>query len=50
MGSEPSDVLYLEHIHERIQRIEACAREGREAYEASHVLQDAIIRNGGRPG
>jgi len=45
MGAEPSDVLYLEHIHERLQRIEACAREGREAYEASHVLQDAIIRN-----
>jgi len=45
MSGEPSDALYLAHIHERIQRIEACTQEGREAYEASHVLQDAIIRN-----
>ena len=40
-----NDELYLEHIHERIQRIEACAEEGRGAFEASFVLQDAIIRN-----
>lgn len=45
MSDKRSDALYLDHIQERIQRIEACAREGREAFEASHVLQDAIIRN-----
>ena len=44
MSDERSDALYLDHIHERPQRIETCAREGREAFEASHVLQDAIIR------
>ena len=40
-----NDELYLEHIHERIQRIEACAEEGRAAFEESFVLQDAITRN-----
>jgi len=45
MSDERSDALYLDHIQERIQRIEACAREGHEAFEASHVLQDAVIRN-----
>jgi uncharacterized protein with HEPN domain len=30
---------------ERIRRIEDCAQEGREAFESSHILQDAIIRN-----
>lgn len=45
MSFKPSDTLYLDHIHDRIQRIEACASEGRDAFEASHVLQDAIIRN-----
>jgi uncharacterized protein with HEPN domain len=40
-----NDELYLEHIHERIQRIEACAEEGQAAFEESFVLQDAIIRN-----
>jgi len=37
MSGEPSDTLYLEHIHERIQRIEACTREGREARLASRT-------------
>ena len=41
MSDERSDALYLDHIHERIQRIEACACEGRDPFEASHVLQDA---------
>jgi uncharacterized protein with HEPN domain len=43
--SDSDDALYLDHIHERIQRIESCAEEGRAAFEASHVLQDAVIRN-----
>jgi uncharacterized protein with HEPN domain len=43
--TSPSDDLYLEHIYERIQRIEACAEEGRTAFDESYVLQDAIIRN-----
>ena len=33
------------HIHERIERIEEIATEGRTAFDASHVLQDAVIRN-----
>ena len=43
--SESDDALYLDHIHERIQRIESCAEEGRSTFEDSHMLQDAIIRN-----
>lgn len=39
------DAIYLEHMAERIRRIEDCAQEGREAFESSHILQDAIIRN-----
>lgn len=45
MSSSSRDILYLEHIAERICRIEECAQEGRDAFESSHVLQDAIIRN-----
>lgn len=45
MNSESSDLLYLDHIHERIRRIETCAQEGREAFEESHILQDAVMRN-----
>ncbi|MFB6097943.1 MAG: DUF86 domain-containing protein [Salinibacter sp.] len=45
MNTEKGDELYLEHIHERIERIEACAREGRAAFDASPILQDAIMRN-----
>ena len=43
--TDSNDDLYLEHIRERIQRIEECAEEGRAAFKESHVLQDAIIRN-----
>lgn len=45
MSTDEADALYLEHIHERIERIETCAREGREAFDASPILQDAVIRN-----
>lgn len=45
MSNDEADALYLEHILERIQRIEACAQEGREAFDASPILQDAIMRN-----
>lgn len=45
MSSSPRDSLYLEHIAERIRRIEDAAENGREAFGSSHVLQDAIIRN-----
>ncbi|MCS4056783.1 HepT-like ribonuclease domain-containing protein [Salinibacter ruber] len=43
--STSDDLLYLDHIEERIQRIEDCAEEGQSAFEKSHVLQDAVIRN-----
>jgi len=45
MSSSPRDSLYLDHIAERIRRIEDAAEEGREAFDTSYVLQDAIIRN-----
>jgi uncharacterized protein with HEPN domain len=40
-----SDLLYLEHILERIERIEEAAEKGRGAFNESHVIQDAVIRN-----
>ena len=45
MSPSSRDSLYLEHIAERIRRIEEAAQEGRQVFESSHVLQDAIIRN-----
>ncbi len=43
--SPSDDALYLDHISERIERIESCAERGRSTFEESHVLQDAVIRN-----
>ena len=45
MSTLPRDAIYVEHIAERIRRIEEAAQNGRDAFESSHVLQDAIIRN-----
>lgn len=45
MSIDETDALYLKHIQERIGRIETCAREGREAFDASPILQDAVMRN-----
>ncbi|NBC18071.1 MAG: DUF86 domain-containing protein [Bacteroidetes bacterium] len=45
MSSTDLDLLYVIHIEERIQRIEDAAAQGRDAFEASHIIQDAIIRN-----
>jgi uncharacterized protein with HEPN domain len=39
------DRFYLIHILERIQRIESYTTGGREAFLASSMIQDAVIRN-----
>lgn len=39
------DRLYLIHIWECIQRIESYAEDDKEAFLASTMIQDAIIRN-----
>jgi uncharacterized protein with HEPN domain len=39
------DRLYLIHIWECIQRIESYSIEGKSAFLASTMMQDAIIRN-----
>jgi uncharacterized protein with HEPN domain len=39
------DRLYLIHIWECIQRIESYSIEGKSAFMASIMMQDAIIRN-----
>ena len=39
------DALYLHHIMECIRRIEEDASGGRDAFMASHTLQDAVLRN-----
>ncbi len=39
------DRLYLIHIWESIQRIESYSIEGKSAFLASTMMQDAIIRN-----
>jgi uncharacterized protein with HEPN domain len=39
------DRLYLIHIWECIQRIESYTGEGKTAFQASTMVQDAVIRN-----
>ena len=39
------DRRYLLHIFECIRRIEDDVAEGQTAFEASHTIQDAVIRN-----
>lgn len=39
------DRVYLEHIAECIRRIEENTTDGKEAFVASHTLQDAVLRN-----
>jgi len=45
MEHERRDIVYLEHIRERTRRVDEIAQEGRSAFDESHVLQDAVIRN-----
>lgn len=45
MSRAEDDALYLDHLQERIARIEECAQRGREAFMQSHILQDAVIRS-----
>ena len=39
------DRLYLIHVLESVERIESFIREGRDAFHATPVIQDAVIRN-----
>lgn len=39
------DRIYLRHILECIRRIEGNSSGGRDAFFASHTLQDAVLRN-----
>lgn len=39
------DAIYLHHILECIRRIEEHVAQGRDAFLASHTLQDATLRN-----
>ena len=39
------DALYLQHIHECIDRIEQYTTNGRQAFFESSLIQDAVIRN-----
>ena len=40
-----SDRAYLLQILESVRRVEENASRGREAFMASHTLQDAVLRN-----
>ena len=40
-----SDKIYLQHILEMINRIESATNEGRDAFLASELHQDAVLRN-----
>ena len=40
-----NDRNYLLHILECIRRIEEDVRDGRPAFDKSHTIQDAVIRN-----
>jgi uncharacterized protein with HEPN domain len=39
------DAVYLRHICECIRRVEEDTSGGRDAFMASHTLQDAVLRN-----
>jgi uncharacterized protein with HEPN domain len=39
------DIVYLVHILECIRRIEEDIAEGQERFLASHMVQDAVLRN-----
>jgi len=39
------DTVYLRYIFEMIRRIEENTHQGKEAFMASHTLQDAVLRN-----
>ena len=39
------DEVYLRHIHESLERIEAYTAEGRERFMQNTMAQDATIRN-----
>ncbi len=39
------DRVYLDHILEAVARIRVNAQEGKDAFLASHMLQDATLRN-----
>jgi uncharacterized protein with HEPN domain len=39
------DAVYLRHILECLRRVEENTAAGREAFMASHTLQDAVLRN-----
>lgn len=39
------DQMYLEHIAERIARIEAYTADGRPVFDASELIQDGVIRS-----
>ena len=39
------DRVYLQHVLESIHRLEESTRDGKEAFLASHTIQDAALRN-----
>ena len=39
------DGIYIQHIAECIRRIEENTSQGLEAFNLSHTLQDAVLRN-----
>ena len=39
------DRVYLTHIREAIEKIEAYTAEGRDAFMADRMVQDAVVRN-----
>ena len=45
-----SDEVYLRHILECINRIEEDVAGGRDQFLASHMAQDAVLRNLQTPG
>ncbi|WP_204359791.1 HepT-like ribonuclease domain-containing protein [Salinibacter ruber] len=47
MSADETDAPSRKHIQERIGRIEVCAQKGREAFDASPILQDAVMCNFG---
>ncbi len=40
-----NDRLYLQHIHEALDKIASYTQDGQDAFKANSMAQDAVIRN-----
>ena len=44
-ANRESDLVLLNHVRERIERVREYTGEWRETFEHSRMVQDAVVRN-----